>query len=991
MSLRDARCLNWANSVMGVMETSLTNGPVYFNIYPDLALSMTDPHLLKALGLNLITHNYEFRHGSETIAIVYRIYYRVLNTLASHVKIASEKGKTTLVESNIVSTKTAVPRTLRWDEIEFPSTWQMAEATVPQPLDNRDVDQIVLDPEEQQWQLNTGAVIKLVFPPKDALTIQGVKGASIAIVHPVETTSTPTMTELLHAINQLVKQGNFANLTLEAVGKQLQQMEDNPTPKKVQDTMHRMLIYSNVCRSKGMTEPIVVNQIVAGLSGDLYGWWYNYLDEPYRNHILYAVKTDASGAPLLDSEDKPISDAVMSLLVSIVSNFSWDPSRQTETTKYLLHNIRNRVMTLPDAANPYWKQRFIEGLPTQFATKVKEGLRQNPNEEINWNSLHYGHLQAACTQQGLALCNDLRLKKQLKRNHITAKTLGEFCKQFAFDPVPANPCGECSAKRPAKPFKQGEREAVVSHFPKPRASTSKPSCYKCGRQGHFAKDCFDRQKQKVTELAIDDKSKALVLQMLEEEEEYGTSSELEQELKLIESSDSFALMSSDHEDSDQLEQLEAMFRMTTSLNMLTTDDLSELFSRVQALKELVTPGLQASFQGESSRPTPQPEIVPANRSIEQYLQQMLQSIIQQKRYVLISVFIQGKPVLLNIVALVDSGADLNCIREGVLPAHFRQPSTETLNSACGNALTIKGKVDELFVCNKMNGQMFVHTPMVVVKNLSNKVILGTPFLLNILPFSVTKEAIITTNLGEPYHFAFLSAPTSRDLLSITSELLNEKEQYLCSLKLRRFLGALNYVADYYKNLAADTVLLYARLKKKAPPWTQAHTTAVQIIKAKVKHLPCLALADPRLSKIVETDASDHGYGGILKQKTLEDKEVLVRYYSGFLNPTQKNYSTIKKEMLSIIKYISKFQDDLLNQHFLLRVDCQACKHIIHKDVQNLVSKQIFTRWQFELSFYDFYIEYIAGTANSLPDFLTREFLTGSAPHEFLLGRRPSFP
>ncbi|KAG9442471.1 hypothetical protein H6P81_018325 [Aristolochia fimbriata] len=47
----------------------------------------------------------------------------------------------------------------------------------------------------------------------------------MAIVHPVETTSTPSTTELLQAINQLVKQGNFANLTLEAVGKQLQQME----------------------------------------------------------------------------------------------------------------------------------------------------------------------------------------------------------------------------------------------------------------------------------------------------------------------------------------------------------------------------------------------------------------------------------------------------------------------------------------------------------------------------------------------------------------------------------------------------------------------------------------------------------------------------------------------------------------------------------------------------------------------------------------------
>ncbi|KAG9453332.1 hypothetical protein H6P81_006236 [Aristolochia fimbriata] len=462
---------------MGVMETSLTNGPVYFNIYPDLALSMTDPHLLKALSLNLITHNYEFRSGSETIAIVYRIYYRVLNTLASHVKIASEKGKTTLVESNILSTKTAIPRTLRWDEIEFSSTWQMAEATIPQPLDNREVEQIVQDadgnveitfapnlrrkiplitagristgsiPSEttsqpemegtKHWQLNTGSRHQVSLSSKRGSTIQGVKGASMAIVHPVETTSTPSTTELLQAINQLVKQGNFANLTLEAVGKQLQQMEgkinqllaqkaakppcseastskqviksplihppmkltmlpedrtadllekflekigsrqintlpekqtyqqtlpsssqavhvkqehsrvspsrpqpfdlnteenplvyansydakviyewniDNPTPKKVQDTIHRMLIYSNVCKSRGMTEPIVVNQIVAGLSGDLYGWWYNYLDESYRNHILYAVKTDAVGHPSSTRGTTPSPIFVMSLL-----------------------------------------------------------------------------------------------------------------------------------------------------------------------------------------------------------------------------------------------------------------------------------------------------------------------------------------------------------------------------------------------------------------------------------------------------------------------------------------------------------------------------------------------------------------------------------------------------------------------------------------------------------------------------------------------------
>jgi len=57
--------------------------------------------------------------------------------------------------------------------------------------------------------------------------------------------------------------------------------------------------------------------------------------------------------------------------------------------------------------------------------------------------------------------------------------------------------------------------------------------------------------------------------------------------------------------------------------------------------------------------------------------------------------------------------------------------------------------------------------------------------------------------------------------------------------------------------------------------------------------------------IVETDASDVGYGGILKQK-IYDKEQLVRFHSGLWIGPQQNYSTIKKEILSIVLCISKF-------------------------------------------------------------------------------------
>ena len=152
---------------------------------------------------------------------------------------------------------------------------------------------------------------------------------------------------------------------------------------------------------------------------------------------------------------------------------------------------------------------------------------------------------------------------------------------------------------------------------------------------------------------------------------------------------------------------------------------------------------------------------------------------------------------------------------------------------------------------------------------------------------------------------------------------------------------------------------------------------VRQIKKYVKQLPCIVIPSPHAFKIVETDAANIGYGGILKQVAKDyAKEQIVRFHSGSWTTTQQNYSTIKKELLSIILCVSKFQNDLFNQKFLIRVDCKNAKEVLQKDVQNLVSKQSFAKRQAILSVFDFDIEYIKGETNSIPDFLTCEFLQG---------------
>ncbi|GAV69892.1 hypothetical protein CFOL_v3_13392, partial [Cephalotus follicularis] len=105
------------------------------------------------------------------------------------------------------------------------------------------------------------------------------------------------------------------------------------------------------------------------------------------------------------------------------------------------------------------------------------------------------------------------------------------------------------------------------------------------------------------------------------------------------------------------------------------------------------------------------------------------------------------------------------------------------------------------------------------------------------------------------------------------------------------------------------------LKKFPHSWIDVHTQLIRQIKAYKKEIPCLYLASPLAFKIVETDGSDIGYGGILKQ-LVNDKEQLIQYTSGTCNSAQKNYATIKKEISAIVLCVQKFQSDLLNQKFL---------------------------------------------------------------------------
>jgi hypothetical protein len=106
-----------------------------------------------------------------------------------------------------------------------------------------------------------------------------------------------------------------------------------------------------------------------------------------------------------------------------------------------------------------------------------------------------------------------------------------------------------------------------------------------------------------------------------------------------------------------------------------------------------------------------------------------------------------------------------------------------------------------------------------------------------------------------------------------------------------------------------------------------HTSLVREIKIHVKTLPSLGIPSDNTLKIVVTNASKIGFGGILKKLFLLD--LLNKLFLSIPHP-RIMCKLIKKENLSVVLCITKFQSDLLNQKFLLHIDCKFAKYILKK-------------------------------------------------------------
>jgi len=134
-------------------------------------------------------------------------------------------------------------------------------------------------------------------------------------------------------------------------------------------------------------------------------------------------------------------------------------------------------------------------------------------------------------------------------------------------------------------------------------------------------------------------------------------------------------------------------------------------------------------------------------------QQFLQTISKitfQKWFSIVTLAVEDFST--NTIALIDSCADVNCIKRGIIPTKYCEKSNEGLSSANGTPLIISYKLNKGYIKN--DNYCFKNT-FLIVDNMTSDLILGTPFLTQIYPFYVNESGLHKKIMGKTISFNFL--------------------------------------------------------------------------------------------------------------------------------------------------------------------------------------------------------------------------------------------
>ncbi|GAV61981.1 LOW QUALITY PROTEIN: MP domain-containing protein, partial [Cephalotus follicularis] len=328
---------------------------------------------------------------------------------------------------------------------------------------NERLRQIVPDSPE----LDTPSLITTTSTPR---TPHKDKNKVINVIQEIETSSDDSIQEItkqlsttkidsIESLTSYYYRPTYPDLQIEERGKFTQAAHQSGTIYEwnidgmneyhIINKLQEMTMVSNAHKIRNNSDKVVANILIAGFTGQIKGWWDNVLTTQQQTEILDAIQVNELKEPILDNNNETIEDAVSTLIYNIANYFVGDPTYLKDRTADQLSNLRCRklqdfrwykdtfmtkVLTREDANQPYWKEKFVTGLPTLFAEKIKNKYREKHKGVVPYEKLTYGDIVSTITKTGLEICYDIKMSKQIKKDSKTyKKELGDFCTQFGYE------------------------------------------------------------------------------------------------------------------------------------------------------------------------------------------------------------------------------------------------------------------------------------------------------------------------------------------------------------------------------------------------------------------------------------------------------------------------------------------------------------------------------------------------------------------------------
>ena len=388
-------------------------------------------------------------------------------------------------------------------------------------------------------------------------------------------------------------------------------------------------------------------------------------------------------------------------------------------------------MSREDARASFWKEKFLYELPRALTEKVQETLREKHDGTIPYEDLTYGDLIGEVKKEGLKLCSQLKLQYQVKKDlKASRKDLGSFCAQYGIE-MPIPPSQKLKNKKfyKEKPYKKHKKFKPQNSNDNKQKFHKKHKkevrCLKYGQKGHIAPNC---KKQKVNVLS-------------DNEEEYyyenNTSSSetnksqikniiFEKEIDKIEGClCQINMLSADQElfieMIDQIDNKETKAKylrkflehqntkpkfknnLSNSYQMkdilkyyknqepTTIQDLQEeikqLKTQIDELK-LYTQNIDTRLRElETQKETLTTQ---TSEELETFVHSM--TIVQKQRWYSKIILKINSDFQSTFIALIDSGAYLNCIQEGLIPIVYFVKTSQKLLTASNDPLKVQYKI-----------------------------------------------------------------------------------------------------------------------------------------------------------------------------------------------------------------------------------------------------------------------------------------------------------